>query len=431
MKARNLMVCAGLPLCLAVAAASAQQFQTAQAITTQGEQYRMAPLTVVDGQWMLGEFGPWRNHDDQISGRTLGNTPAIDAYEYDYLGDPRTPLGGDLCATTYAPSTRFFLGTTVTNPHYCNDFSLTRPETFGKRVVLFGHTLWWNPPATEPCFIVVRFWDDYNNAGEGTINPTTTGFNVGTGDAILAAKNGLGGFAVELRSSATAPGLTATSAGYRTRYYNFKNEPGIVANMPMDGTGATEMIIANSLNGFTFGTAPNQPPPGGNYAAPVPGPLSYTPATGPAQSMYWSMDNRDNNPSTPRRPGDELSCTMWMEDDQPFTTNGTFVWNAPTTGLKNDFFGFGCGTTPWFPCGHVAGFMYYVVVDETATPCPGTGGGACSRADWNEDGVIDFNDFLSFLNTFNAQDLCADLNGDGVVDFNDFLEFLNLYNAGC
>jgi len=229
MKARNLMVCAGLPLCLAVAAASAQQFQTAQAITTQGEQYRMAPLTVVDGQWMLGEFGPWRNHDDQISGRTLGNTPAIDAYEYDYLGDPRTPLGGDLCATTYAPSTRFFLGTTVTNPHYCNDFSLTRPETFGKRVVLFGHTLWWNPPATEPCFIVVRFWDDYNNAGEGTINPTTTGFNVGTGDAILAAKNGLGGFAVELRSSATAPGLTATSAGYRTRYYNFKNEPGIVA----------------------------------------------------------------------------------------------------------------------------------------------------------------------------------------------------------
>jgi hypothetical protein len=63
--------------------------------------------------------------------------------------------------------------------------------------------------------------------------------------------------------------------------------------------------------------------------------------------------------------------------------------------------------------------------------CPGTGSGACSRADWNEDGVIDFNDFLAFLNDYNAENPCADLNGDGVIDFNDFLEFLNLYNTGC
>jgi hypothetical protein len=63
--------------------------------------------------------------------------------------------------------------------------------------------------------------------------------------------------------------------------------------------------------------------------------------------------------------------------------------------------------------------------------CPGQGPGACSRADWNEDGTIDFNDFLAFLNDFNAEDPCADLNADGTVDFNDFLVFLNLYNAGC
>jgi hypothetical protein len=63
--------------------------------------------------------------------------------------------------------------------------------------------------------------------------------------------------------------------------------------------------------------------------------------------------------------------------------------------------------------------------------CPGTGPGACSRADWNEDGTIDFNDMLAFLNDYNAGSLCADLNGDGAVDFNDFLAFLNLFNAGC
>jgi serine protease AprX len=55
---------------------------------------------------------------------------------------------------------------------------------------------------------------------------------------------------------------------------------------------------------------------------------------------------------------------------------------------------------------------------------------AC-RGDWNGDGVIDFNDFLAFLNDYNAGLPIADLNGDGIVDFNDFLEFLNFYNTPC
>ncbi|MBM4109356.1 MAG: hypothetical protein FJ255_11220 [Phycisphaerae bacterium] len=53
------------------------------------------------------------------------------------------------------------------------------------------------------------------------------------------------------------------------------------------------------------------------------------------------------------------------------------------------------------------------------------------RGDWNGDGTIDFNDFLDFLNDFNAGAPRADLNADGVVDFNDLLEFLNLYNTPC
>jgi len=36
----------------------------------------------------------------------------------------------------------------------------------------------------------------------------------------------------------------------------------------------------------------------------------------------------------------------------------------------------------------------------SSSPCPGTGGGACSRADWNEGGVIDFNDFLDYYNAW-------------------------------
>ena len=53
------------------------------------------------------------------------------------------------------------------------------------------------------------------------------------------------------------------------------------------------------------------------------------------------------------------------------------------------------------------------------------------RADLNGDGIVDFADYLEFLNLFDAMDPRVDFNGDGLVDFADYLEFLNLYDAGC
>lgn len=53
------------------------------------------------------------------------------------------------------------------------------------------------------------------------------------------------------------------------------------------------------------------------------------------------------------------------------------------------------------------------------------------RADLNGDGLVDFTDYLAFLNLYEAQDPRADFNGDGLVDFADYLAFLNLYDAGC
>jgi hypothetical protein len=59
---------------------------------------------------------------------------------------------------------------------------------------------------------------------------------------------------------------------------------------------------------------------------------------------------------------------------------------------------------------------------DECDPCP---------VDVNDDGTVDFNDFLAFLNLYNAGSPRADLTLDGVVDFNDFLEFLSLYRTGC
>jgi len=52
-------------------------------------------------------------------------------------------------------------------------------------------------------------------------------------------------------------------------------------------------------------------------------------------------------------------------------------------------------------------------------------------ADLNGDGLVDFADYLEFLNFYDAQDPRADFNHDGLVDFTDYLEFLNHYDAGC
>ncbi|QKK07066.1 MAG: hypothetical protein HND58_02075 [Planctomycetota bacterium] len=52
-------------------------------------------------------------------------------------------------------------------------------------------------------------------------------------------------------------------------------------------------------------------------------------------------------------------------------------------------------------------------------------------ADFNNDGNVNTQDVLSFLNAWNAGDGSADVNGDGNVNTQDVLLFLNLWNAGC
>jgi hypothetical protein len=55
-------------------------------------------------------------------------------------------------------------------------------------------------------------------------------------------------------------------------------------------------------------------------------------------------------------------------------------------------------------------------------PCP---------ADLDDNGVLDFFDFLAFTNLFNDDDLKADFDDNGVLDLFDFLAFVNAFNEGC
>ncbi|MCC6678866.1 MAG: hypothetical protein IT436_17190 [Phycisphaerales bacterium] len=71
-----------------------------------------------------------------------------------------------------------------------------------------------------------------------------------------------------------------------------------------------------------------------------------------------------------------------------------------------------------------SGTIFWDDVDFAQVP-------AGCAADLNGDGIVDFADYLEFLNFYDAQDPRADFNMDGIVDFADYLEFLNHYDAGC
>ena len=51
--------------------------------------------------------------------------------------------------------------------------------------------------------------------------------------------------------------------------------------------------------------------------------------------------------------------------------------------------------------------------------------------DWNEDGTVNSQDFLAYLNDWVIDEPEADLTEDGNVDTRDFLVFMNLWVAGC
>ncbi|MCC6676652.1 MAG: FG-GAP repeat protein [Phycisphaerales bacterium] len=54
---------------------------------------------------------------------------------------------------------------------------------------------------------------------------------------------------------------------------------------------------------------------------------------------------------------------------------------------------------------------------------------SCCAVDFSQDGIVDFADYLEFLNRYEVGQIEIDFNGDGVVDFSDYLDFLSLFDS--
>ncbi len=52
-------------------------------------------------------------------------------------------------------------------------------------------------------------------------------------------------------------------------------------------------------------------------------------------------------------------------------------------------------------------------------------------ADFNGDEIVDFFDYLDFVDAFSSNAPNADFNGDGIIDFFDYLDFVDAFSLGC
>lgn len=57
--------------------------------------------------------------------------------------------------------------------------------------------------------------------------------------------------------------------------------------------------------------------------------------------------------------------------------------------------------------------------------------GILCPADFNQDGAIDFFDYLDFVDAFSSNFPSADFNSDGAIDFFDYLDFVDAFSIGC
>ena len=141
--------------------------------------------------------------------------------------------------------------------------------------------------------------------------------------------------------------------------------------------------------------------------------------------------------------GDSVSQTVQISNliDRPLS-----ISLAPTAGITLDAAAFDLGigeirtvglTYVPGPAGALDEDLDIAIVDDAEEPevsetrtiqliarDPSPGGGTGLQGDFDENGIVDFNDFLLFVGAFGTTESRFDLDADGDVGFSDFLIFV-------
>ncbi len=485
--------CAGSAMAAPVAPQA--KMVKANMVPTRIDPVGIAPLYLIDGVEVVGEEIPYSSIvRPQVDARKAifdqyDGDPAVAAdYPPVNRGGPCGGAGFLFTNGTDTAATNYYQ---VNVSHSTDDYKGVDAFGVGKNVT--GCALLWNH-LTSPMVWVIRSLDTFNDANSATFGAAGARTRTYSGtqtigvivyydaaDAPIA-----GGFYysyVDWQGAIVQPALLDTDGAVNFAFYtshttvtaatiNWGEQPAIW------GTRADELPAPSSLpraggpqnplwfiddsgalastSGYVFGPGngiltPNGADAGPNesYAmGPSTDPLDCFASTGICWALFvqecvaqdaatlstpahgaTGVTNNLPGPSFEWAPGaviaTDYSCNIYQNNVLVHTMNGIL-----TTTFDLDI--------------ALAPNCYeWSMVSNAGAGCPGTEsarnefamvGADCNPpcvADFNGDTVVDFFDYLDFVDAFSANDPSADFNGDTVIDFFDYLDFVDAFSTGC
>jgi hypothetical protein len=200
--------------------------------------------------------------------------------------------------------------------------------------------------------------------------------------------------------------------------------PDGIAIADITGDGRNDVITSVSGNALNLiAVFPNTPNTGNG----VLGPAVSSPTGGVNPSSVIAVDiDGDNDADIITNNEDSAQLSVLIN------TNGTLAapmllatapGSTPDAIAVADLNGApGSGSLPEIVVSNRDADTVFVFTNTTPPPC---------RADFNNNGSVDFFDYLDFVQAFANESPTADFNQNGTVDFFDYLDFVQAFAAGC
>ncbi len=240
-----------------------------------------------------------------------------------------------------------------------------------------------------------------NGTGSG-VSTVSGSLNVGLHHVTLLDSNGLGVGQCTLGGGNLE--LIGTFAG---RSLNTSG------NSHLRGFGTLTSLLVQNLNGGQI--SPGNPGATGTGAIFVTGNYNSGDALNPAGTLNLDLRDSESIDQMIITGSAAVAGTLNITLDPAF---------SPAPGERFTFFRAASVSGTFdilnIPAGSV--ILYNPDNVQILFPCP---------SDFNQDGTVDFFDYLDFVDAFSSADPSADFNGDTTIDFFDYLDFVDAFSLGC
>ena len=418
-----------------------------------------------------------------FTSRMDGAALAFDQFEGDQsLPTDFPPIGANLlpCGAP-SPSNRLIFGPTVRNVHFVTDCRSIAPAAMGRPPHIAAFSWYWNPPgasqtspSNEYLAIDLDWWSEFNGdcdltwlAGPDCITAARThicGVRLYYGQPSTPG----GHYSIVNLDALQLPPIPGPHCAVEFKYLKFPVGGGTIPS-PSDYSTRAQPYLWGTAIDISGGPYLGQPRPGGpslpaqwndNGGLQV-GVVDGVFSAGECQT--YSFAGLCYNPVGPMFAWFYQSCQtvppfslLVPQDSQYDVAQQTLLkWNissAPAgtsylveitsesddslvyqeTVVDTDSITVPAGVLEF--CGH---YRWRVIASADGT-CPSTLAGPRIfvvenniLADFNHDSVVDFFDYLDFIDAFQSGAAEADYNQDGSLDFFDYLDFVDVFASGC